>query len=147
MTKPTYSHHQRALWLWFVAGGLVLGLGRWTFHTEKAHFPILISISIFAAILAFLFAGLRVQVTQEKVKLSFGVGLINKTILRTQICHAVIVRNSWWYGWGIRLTPHGWMWNISGLSAVQLTYQDGKSFRIGTNDPEGLLAALLPQEE
>ena len=51
-------------------------------------------------------------------------------------------RNSWWYGWGIRLTPHGWMWNISGLDAVELTYRNGKKFRIGTDELEMLLGVL-----
>jgi len=41
-----------------------------------------------------------------------------------------------------RQTPHGWMWNISGLDAVEIEYRDGKCFRIGTGDPQELLAAL-----
>ena len=52
------------------------------------------------------------------------------------------VRNRWWWGFGIRWTPHGWMWNISGLDAVELTYHNGKKFRIGTDEPEALLEAL-----
>jgi len=34
------------------------------------------------------------------------------------------------------------VWNISGLDAVELTYCDGKKFRIGTDEPEALLEAL-----
>jgi len=34
------------------------------------------------------------------------------------------------------------MWNIAGLKAVELTYQNGKKFRIGTNEAEALLEAL-----
>ena len=34
------------------------------------------------------------------------------------------------------------VWNISGLDAVELTYHNGKKFRIGTDEPEALLEAL-----
>ena len=44
---------------------------------------------------------------------------------------------------GIRLTRHGWMWNISGLDAVELEYKDGKKFRIGTNQPQKLCQAII----
>ena len=53
------------------------------------------------------------------------------------------MRNSWWYGLGIRLIPYGWMWNISGLDAIKLTHQDGNRFRIGTNQPQELYQALI----
>ena len=33
------------------------------------------------------------------------------------------------------------VWNISGLDTVELTYRDGKKFRIGTDEPEVLLDA------
>jgi plasmid stabilization system protein ParE len=46
------------------------------------------------------------------------------------------------YGWGIRLTPSGWMFNVSGLDAVELTLRSGKRFRIGTDDPRDVIQAL-----
>ena len=96
----------------------------------------------FTLLLAVFFWGLAVEVNQDEVRLSFGVGIIKKTILRELIVDVEQVRNSWWYGWGIRLTPHGWMWNISGLDAVELAYRNGKKFRIGPNEPEVLLRVL-----
>ena len=96
----------------------------------------------FTLLLAVFFWGLAVEVNQDEVRLSFGIGIIKKTILRELIVDVEQVRNSWWYGWGIRLTPHGWMWNISGLDAVELTYRNGKKFRIGTKEPEVLLRVL-----
>ncbi len=52
------------------------------------------------------------------------------------------VRNSWWYGWGVRKVPGGWMYNVWGYDAIELELASGKVFRIGTDDPDGLLAAL-----
>jgi hypothetical protein len=52
------------------------------------------------------------------------------------------VRNKWYYGWGVRGIPGGWMYNVWGLDAVELELASGKKFRIGTNEPEELVAAL-----
>lgn len=104
-----------------------------------------ISLGVVLAIvvlLALLFSRLTVEVDEEEIRLRFGVGWLRRAISREDVAQAEKVRNAWWYGFGIRLTPHGWMWNISGLDAVELTYKDGKKFRIGTGDPDGLLEAL-----
>ena len=91
---------------------------------------------------ATLFWGLTVEVNKDVVRLYFGFGIIHRSILREHIAIVTQVRNRWWWGFGIRWTPHGWMWNISGLDAVELTYHNGKKFRIGTDEPEALLEAL-----
>jgi len=94
------------------------------------------------ATLATLFHSLTVEVDHREVRCAFGIGLIRRTIPVERIVEARAVRNSWWYGWGIRLTPHGWMFNISGLDAVELEFVDGRRFRIGTADPNGLVRAI-----
>ncbi len=95
---------------------------------------------------AILFCSLTVEVTADELILAFGPGIIRRSIRITDIRDARIVRNKWWYGWGIRITPHGWLWNVSGLDAVELEYDDGRRFRIGTPDPVGLLAAIRGNE-
>jgi hypothetical protein len=52
------------------------------------------------------------------------------------------VTNPWWYGWGIRLIPGGWMWNITGNQAVELKLKSGRLLRIGTDEPEALETAI-----
>ena len=89
-----------------------------------------------------LFWGLTVEVNKDVVRLYFGLGIIRRNIRREDIAMVTQVRNRWWWGFGIRWTPHGWMWNISGLDAIELTYHNGKKFRIGTDEPEVLLEAL-----
>jgi len=54
----------------------------------------------------------------------------------------IVVRNRWWYGWGIRWTPRGWLYNVSGLAAVELTLTDGRRLRIGIDEPERLCEAI-----
>lgn len=89
-----------------------------------------------------LFHRLRVVVSDGAVTASFGFGWPRRRFLLSEVRSARAVRNRWLYGWGIRLTPSGWMYNIAGLDAVELTLANGSRFRIGTDDPKGLVAAL-----
>jgi hypothetical protein len=96
----------------------------------------------FLLIVTVLFTTLTIEVHHGGLECRFGVGLIRRRIRLEDICEAQIVRNRWWYGWGIRLTPHGWLWNVSGLNAVELTLVNGKKFRLGTDEPEKLREVL-----
>ena len=97
---------------------------------------------IFFLLILALFYRLEVTVTEDSVLLRFGIGLIKKSIPLKAVVSAEPVRNRWWYGWGVRIYPKGWMFNISGLDAVELTLRNGPRFRIGTDDPVGLTGAL-----
>ena len=73
---------------------------------------------------------------------SFGIGIIRKRVRLAEIAGCEPIRIRWWYGWGIHLTPYGWLYNVSGFDAVAITLLDGRKFALGTDDPHGLLAAL-----
>jgi hypothetical protein len=107
--------------------------------------PERVILSVVAVVLALallVFGSLTVVVTHERIDVRFGPGLIRKRIPSTEVLQAKPVRNHWYYGWGIRLTPHGWLYNVSGLDAVELLLRDGKTFRIGTDEPKELAAAI-----
>ncbi|NBC01450.1 MAG: hypothetical protein GVY15_11415 [Bacteroidetes bacterium] len=91
---------------------------------------------------AALFASLTVRVTDRALHFYFGPGFWKKRIPLDEIAAVRAVRNSPWYGWGIRLTPHGWLYNVSGLDAVEIEKTDGTTLRIGTDEPTTLAAAL-----
>jgi hypothetical protein len=57
---------------------------------------------------------------------------------------AVVIQQPWSQhcGWGIRWIGRGWLWNVSGLRAVELELRDGRRFRVGSNRPERLAEAL-----
>ena len=94
-----------------------------------------------------LFYSLTVEVSTDELVASFGPGVIRKRFRMADIHAARAVRNPWYYGWGIRLTPHGWLFNISGFDAVELELKDNRKFRIGTDDPQGLIAAIQTAHE
>jgi hypothetical protein len=45
-------------------------------------------------------------------------------------------------GWGIRIAPQGWAYNVSGRLGIQLVLRSGQWILIGTRDPEGFLATV-----
>lgn len=89
-----------------------------------------------------LFHCLTVEIARGYLKIRFGIGVIRKTIRVKDLESAERVRNRWWYGWGIKLTPHGWLFSVSGFDAVQVRLRNGRQYRIGTNEPDRLLAAI-----
>lgn len=103
------------------------------------EFTQILLIGFFIFLLALvLFPSLSVEIDKTRLIVKFGFGVINKKFILKDIisCHAV--KNPWQYGLGIRLTPHGWLYNISGLSAVEIQMKNGKKYRIGTDEPKRL---------
>ncbi len=124
---------------------VVIGAGIFllaNFFYLHGYQPFFIAVFIVLVVCLFLFAVLNVRVDHEQIIIRFGIGLIRKTFPVKNIESHSVVRNPWYYGWGIRRTPHGWLYNVSGFSAVELLMKDGKSCRIGTDDPAGLYDAI-----
>ena len=94
------------------------------------------------AVLMALFGSLTVEVDTEGLRIRFGPGPVRKRWDIADIVAAEAMRTRVWYGWGIRLTPVGWLYNVSGFDAVRISLANGKSNIIGTDEPEELLKAL-----
>lgn len=90
---------------------------------------------IILVICLFLFSALTISINNDILKISFGIGLIRKEFLLKDIESCRIVKNPWYYGWGIRLTPYGWLYNVSGFYAVEIKLKTGERYRIGTDVP------------
>lgn len=128
------------LMLAFIAIGILLVLN-YFYLSDKTN-PFLLIILAALAVSLLLFSILTVEVDGEEVSVRFGVGLIRKRFPLSEIESHSAVRNPWYYGWGLRRTPIGWLYNVSGLEAVEITLKDGRKVRIGTDDPAGLDAAI-----
>lgn len=89
-----------------------------------------------------LFPTLTAVVHGDRLQCFFGLGLVRREIPVAEIQAVSVVRNPWTYGWGLRLIPGGWLWNVSGFDAVELRLHNGKRFRIGTDEPLALHAAI-----
>ena len=97
-----------------------------------------------------LFGTLTVSVDGEMLLAKFGVGLVRKSIPLSHIASFQSVRMRWLYGFGIHWIPsRGWLYNVSGLKAVEIIMKSGKHTLIGTDEPDTLCGALeksVPKE-
>jgi hypothetical protein len=94
------------------------------------------------SIVALLFGSLTTEIADGELRCRFGIGLVRKRFPLRNIVRVEPVRNSWIWGWGIRYTPHGWLFNVSGLDAVELSLTSGRRVRIGTDEPDALARAI-----
>jgi len=88
------------------------------------------------------FYKLTIRIDDETLCASFGVGIIRKRVSIAEIAGCEPIRIRWWYGWGIHLTPYGWLYNVSGLDAVAITLRNGRKFALGTDAPHELVKAI-----
>jgi hypothetical protein len=99
-------------------------------------------LAIGMAILSWLFSSLTVIVNDSELRWYFGPGAWSYRMALANVEATRVVRNSWLNGFGIRMRPGFRLYNVSGLDAVELKLKSGEIRRIGTDDPEGLAAAL-----
>jgi len=103
---------------------------------------IAIGVLVVIAVALVLFPSLTVVIWEEELEARFGPGLIRKRFKLDEIESCQVVKNPWYYGWGIRLTPHGVLFRVSGFHAVEIKLRTGKKFRIGTDVPQELEEAI-----
>lgn len=135
---PMYEHTQPGT----VIRVLCLVIMLWLVGVAVLSTWILYLVAGIVFLLMLLFHSLNVRIDEGGMHLRFGVGLLRKSIPLESVDSCSAVRNSLMYGFGIRYVFDGWMWNVSGLNAVQLTFTGGKHFRIGTDEPAALESAI-----
>ena len=134
-----YEHTQIGhVIIWTLLGIILIANG----VTEAlAHWPTLV-VSLILLLCLVLFYRLKITIEDETLWALFGAGIIRKRVRLAEIVGCEPIRIRWWYGWGIHLTPCGWLYNVSGFDAVAITLRDGKRFALGTDDPHGLTEAI-----
>lgn len=135
-----YRHRQFGTMLVALLAGTVSGVLAVAYHT--GWHPLALAVLAIPALVLLLFYSLTVEVSDETVRVYFGAGLASFAFAVRDIESVMAVRNPWYYGWGIRITPQGWLYNVSGLEAVELRLRSGRRVRIGTDEPRPLVAAI-----
>lgn len=134
-----YSHTQTGT-VMIVLAAVTFFIGLWSISIKGGLASLIIL--LISLILAFMFPAMTVSVGAEEIIIIMGSGLFRKRFDLKDVKAAREVRNPWYYGWGIRWFPGGWMFNVSGLSAVEIEMASGRKYRIGTDQPEELLSAI-----
>ena len=135
-----YKHTQIGYFLLIVYSIAVLFVGHLNIMTNFNPFALASLIIVLIAL--GIFTRLTVTVDDQMIKVQFGLRIIRKAFRLNEIEAYRVVKNPWYYGWGIRFTPRGWLFNVSGFSAIELQMKNGKTYRIGTDDSDNLAAAL-----
>jgi hypothetical protein len=135
-----YEHKQTAFWTFYALGLpalIYLVLGTFSSATRAS-----LIVPLVLLLCPFLFWKLTITIDHETLRAAFGIGLVRKTAPVANIVACEPIRIRWWWGWGIHLTPYGWLYNVSGFDAVVITLRDGNRFCLGTDQPNELAAAI-----
>ncbi len=100
-----------------------------------------VMIGLYLLILA-MFYNFAVEISDGKLKFWFGIGVVGKTYPLKEIQSTQEVKNPWYYLWGVKSIPGGWLYAIAPGSAVEIVFKDGKVIRLGTNQPKKLKQAI-----
>ncbi len=134
-----YKNTQPAITM-FIVFGLAIAL-MWPAWTSKSE-DVILPVVIIMGIAIVLFSSLTIKIDGDKIKWHFGPRFWRKSLALNEIKSASIIKTKWYYGWGIRLISTGWLYNVSGFTAVELYLKDGTTVSLGTNDAKSLLHAI-----
>ena len=147
-----YKHTQMS-YLMLVVTLVVLVLFAWAYITALAEPPSVdsgpnLAVTAVMAFILFLLASLvslQVMIDEKYLRIKFGYGMYQKKFSLDDIASVTTVKNHWYYGWGIRgwLWPKMWIYNVSGFDAVEIKLKNGKTYRIGTDEPKKLEQTII----
>jgi hypothetical protein len=117
---------------------LLFGLA---FDASHAH-PTPLVLAAILGICAILFSSLTIELSEGWLSWHFGPGLLHKQVATAELRNVIVTKTGLLHGWGVHFTRNGWLYNVSGFDAVQITLKSGKTFLLGTDEPEQLRFAI-----
>lgn len=134
-----YHHVQRGYWI-----QTLLALPLVTMFITRREWPTVFWIAL---VIVFLVGGsfhmLAVTVTHHFIQVQFSLMFVRKRIWFTQVAGVDIIKVPWYWGIGIRWTPQGVLFNVAPGNAVAVRLRSGRSFLIGSDEPEKLAKAIV----
>lgn len=117
--------------LFSIVMGLTVG------STDNMMMLIFIVLSLIFLILLFFFYKMVIEIDGIHISFKLGIGIFGKSYQISEIESCKPVKDSFLNGWGIHKIHNGWLYNVSGFNAVELTFKNtGKRIWIGTNKPD-----------
>lgn len=112
--------------------GFLGGIGMTTSET--------LSITLAFIALMVCFSTLTVTVDDTRLQLKYGLfGFPRKTVKLSELASCRTMKSLWFaLSLGIHYGFGGWLYNVSGPHAVELTFKNGKRLLVGTDEPEKL---------
>ena len=138
-----YRHKQMGI---TVVAALGLGAGLCLLFGIAFNAPhARLTLFLLAAVLdicAIVFCSLTIELSDRFLSWYFGPGLIRKQVATTEFKDAIVTKSRLVHGWGVHFTSNGWLYNVSVFDAVQIKLKSGKTFLLGSDEPEQLCSAL-----
>ncbi len=102
---------------------------------KTIDFPAMDLILLLIFLFCFLsFYKMTIELNSTAIKFKLGIGIIQKSYNYNSLKGSRAVRNSLLSGIGVRYLGNGWLYNVHGLSAVELIFKNKSNpVRLGTN--------------
>jgi hypothetical protein len=143
MMETEYRHTQfgALMFVVFLVTGVLIVVVTLAIIAESRWGAACATIGLYLLGLA-LFHSFTVEISRGRLKFWFGIGVIRKSYLLSEIQSAQEVDNPWYYLWGVKSIPGGWLYAIAPGTAVEIMLKNGKTVRLGTDQPELLRKAI-----
>lgn len=144
MHMPAYSHSQsmKSIWLIVAASALFVSVTVARLPDGSPVWP-LAPVLLGHAALLLVFGTLTIELDAQGIEWRFGwLGKPRWQLALADIASVELARSSWLEGWGIRHTREGMLYNAHGFAAIRLHLRNGRSLRLGSDEPERLKAFI-----
>lgn len=140
-TKYRHTQYGTFMFIVFLITGILIAVVALRILAEDRVLSAILMLGVY--LLGFvMFYSLTVEISEEKLKFWFGIGVVRKTIALSEIQSTKEVKNPWYYFWGVKSIPGGWFFAIAPGTAVEIEFRDGKIIQLGTNQPKILNQAI-----
>jgi hypothetical protein len=145
MSQILYKKTQNGVIINFIiqfSAILLIILARKSDNPTETAILIVIAVLLFLAWL--LVYKLTIVIDDKTITAIFGIGLLKRKFNISDIDFSTlqVVKPSLLAGIGIRLTSKGWLWNVKVGKAIYFKSKNGKTFFVGTDEPEKIIEIL-----
>ena len=98
-------------------------------------------------VVSLLFSSMTIEVNESEITWFFGPGAFKNTLPLEEVAECKKVRNPFWMGYGIHSFGTGWIYNVSGLWGIEIERKDGTLLRLGSDQPNYLLQAIVDAKD
>ena len=148
-----YQETQNALWITIPMLVIIIFLIlSYLFQWGDSPIPLsaTITTSLIIVGIILLFFKLTLTIDDVNIKVSFGIGLIKKSIALKDINLQTTeeLKTPWNFGIGMRVTKYGLLYNTKPGVAIRLNYKNSeKAFLVGTDNFDKIKKILLEREK
>lgn len=149
MRHAIYSRTQVLRLLWAISLPVTVGVA-FALMAEKgtAGWPGVALLLLVTVGTLLVLGSFTVEVGEGRVQWRFGVlGWPRWQVALDEVTGVEVTTTTALEGWGIHRTKTGMLYNAQGLQAVRLRLRDGRTLRLGSDEPErlaGVITARLP---